>query len=255
MGTGIDTILRHKQSEIRSLPRVVPMRVRALHDPTFFIRRKPIIAEVKKASPSSGIINADADPGKMAGIYRAAGAGAISVLTDREFFGGGFHCLESAAAAVDIPLLCKDFILSEIQIEHAWASGADFILLIASILSEIELGNLSRVARSLGMDVLFEIHEAGEFDKLHGLELTMVGVNSRNLATFAIDREYARDTLRSLRGEFLKIAESGISNEMDIREYREAGADAFLVGTALMNSSDPAALLGRFHSAAVAPCS
>ena len=150
---------------------------------------------------------------------------------------------------LDIPVLCKDFILSEVQIENAYLHGADSILLIASILSGEELDRLSSAARARGLGILYEIHDPAEFKKLEGLGPQMVGVNSRDLSTFTINKEKAASYVQALSGPFLKIAESGIESADDIRLFSRAGADAFLVGTALMSAADPEKKLAEFYHA------
>ena len=230
-------------------------RARAVMDPVELLRGKPFIAEIKKASPSRGDINVDVDIAAQAAAYERGGAGAISVLTDSRYFRGSFSFLSDVSVAVGLPLLCKDFILSEVQIENAYCHGADFILLIAAILSEAELAALSRCAARHSLKVLYELHGIGEFDKIRSLDLEMVGVNSRNLETFAIDKENARKVIAALDGDFLKVAESGIDTADDIRDFRAGGADAFLIGSALMTAPDPAALLRGFRAALEGPCS
>lgn len=245
----LEQILEHKRQEIATLRRGGSRRPRPVIDPVAFLREKPFIAEIKKASPSRGAINAGADIIDMARRYEEGGAGAVSVLTDSKYFNGSFEFLTAIAERVKIPLLCKDFIISEVQVDNAYLHGADFILLIVSILSVRELLILSRRARRYSMEILYELHEAHEFEKIRGLKPKLVGVNSRDLATFAIDRAKAMSTIASLPGGFLKIAESGIETPEDILNFKQAGADAFLVGTSLMTANDPAAKLRGFYGA------
>jgi indole-3-glycerol phosphate synthase len=246
----LDAIIKHKREEVRGMSPPAGRRIRPLHDPLEGLKERPVIAEIKRSSPSRGDIRADVDPVAWARAYARGGAGAISVLTDETFFRGSFETLERVAAEVDLPLLCKDFIIDEVQVDRAHASGADFILLIAAALDDDALERLSRRARELGMKVLYEIHDIGEFEKIRGLGPEMVGVNSRDLKTFAIDRDAAAKTLAALRGDFLKVAESGIESVGDIRHYREHGAGAFLIGSALMMADDPAAAMARFAAMA-----
>jgi indole-3-glycerol phosphate synthase len=248
-------IIEHKRSEIKNLVPAEQNRQRPVIDPLPHLRAKPFIAEIKKASPSRGMINRDVDIMDHARIYERGGAGAVSVLTDSRYFQGSFGFLTEVSKAVNIPLLCKDFILSEVQLDNAFAHGADFILLIASILNVRELRILARRAQRYSMKVLYEIHDGDEFEKIRSLDLEMVGVNSRDLGTFTINREKAMTTIGSLNGDFMKIAESGIETGEDIITFRKAGADAFLVGTALMIADDPVEKLKEFYSALVDPCS
>jgi indole-3-glycerol phosphate synthase len=187
------------------------------------------------------------DPAAQAELYRRGGAGAVSVLTEETYFKGSIGDLESVAAQVDLPVLCKDFIVHESQLDGAHAAGADMVLLIAAILEEEELRRLTRAANALGMTVLHEIHQLDELRKLGKIECAMVGVNARDLSTFRIDRERARATMERLEGNFMKVAESGIGTAHDVRMMRRAGADAFLVGTALMQSGNPASALRELY--------
>jgi indole-3-glycerol phosphate synthase len=235
----LKTIIDAKTEEIRHMKEPVTERSRPLIDPAVSLIKKPFIAEIKRSSPSMGEINPDTDIAARARLYEEAGAGAISVLTDTKFFNGGFPFLSETAAATGIPVLCKDFIMSEVQIENAYASGADFILLIARILGFAEMKSLARYARKLGMKVLFELHSADEIDRIKCLDPEIVGVNSRDLSTFKLDREYAAKQISLLEGPRIKVAESGIAAAEDVRFFREHGASAFLVGTALMRAADP----------------
>ncbi len=245
----LDEIIAYKKEEARGMKSPSSSRTRPLHDPVAALKSAQFIAEIKRSSPSRGDIRLDVDHVAQARLYRQGGAGAISVLTDKKYFKGGFGILRDVSAAADIPLLCKDFIVSEVQVEAAYASGADFILLIAAALDESELKRLSLRATGLGMKVLYEIHEPSEFDRIRDCGPELVGVNSRDLKTFIIDKDQAARTIAGLKGDFLKIAESGIETADDIRLFARHGADAFLVGTALMTSDDPASKLGEFASA------
>jgi indole-3-glycerol phosphate synthase len=251
----LNEIIEHKRNEIKGLVPSAQSRTRAVIDPLDHLREKPFICEIKKASPSRGAINQTVDIVGQARLYERGGAGAVSVLTDARYFQGSYGFLTEISGAVKIPLLCKDFIISEIQIDNAFAHGADFILLIASILNVRELYFLTQCAHRYSMKVLYEIHEAEEFRKIKALDPEMVGVNSRDLKTFAINKGKAMKTIGSLRGDFMKIAESGIETADDIINFNKAGADAFLIGTALMTADDPSAKLKEFHNALVRPCS
>lgn len=213
--------------------------------------RKPaVIAEVKKASPSKGVIREDFDPVAIARGYAEGGASCLSVLTDKQFFQGGFEVLIAVREAVELPLLCKDFILSPYQLYQARAAGADAALLIAAILTDQDLGYLHKVARSLGLTVLVEVHDAQELERvlaIDGLTApgagTVVGINNRDLTTFAVDLATTErlmqrfgDTLRQ-RG-LLLVSESGLFRRDDLDRVQSAGADAVLVGEALMRQPD-----------------
>lgn len=243
-------IVEYKRKEVETLKPMNKVRDRGFHDPVASLRERPFIAEIKKKSPSLGEINSSVNIAGQAVKYARGGAGAISVLTDSNFFNGSFDFLYEAGKNIGIPLLCKDFIISPVQIENAHGAGADFILLIAAILDEEELKRLSDRASALNMKVLYEIHDKEEFDKIKNLSPEMVGVNSRNLKTFEIDLPSASDTIRSLagKGSFMIIAESGISSADDVRYLKNSGAQAFLIGTSLMKSPDPEKKLRELYS-------
>lgn len=255
MESRLEEIIFHKEEEIRELRLPEKHRERAIADPIKSLKMRPFIAEVKKASPSAGDIRADADIMRQAALYREGGAGAISVLTDSRYFKGSMNDLAGIAERTDLPVLCKDFILHEIQIENAYLAGADMVLLIVSVLDEGRLLLLSQKAENLGMSVLYEIHEFAEMERIRDLAPMMVGVNARDLHTFRIDLHKASQTIRLLDGDFLKIAESGITDAEILRLFKSSGADAFLIGTALMRSADPVATLRGFYSALEMPCS
>ena len=212
--------------------------------------RKPaVIAEVKKASPSKGVIREDFDPVAIARGYAAGGASCLSVLTDKAFFQGGFEVLVQVREAVDLPLLCKDFILSPYQLYQARAAGADAALLIAAILTDSDLAYLLKVARSLALAVLVEVHDAEEMERVLALEgVELIGINNRALSTFAVDLATTEQLMQRFgagvreRGALL-VSESGLFTRGDLDRAVEAGADAVLVGEALMRQSDVAAAL------------
>jgi indole-3-glycerol phosphate synthase len=212
-------------------------------------RRPAVIAEVKKASPSKGVIREDFDPVAIARGYAAGGASCLSVLTDKAFFQGGFDVLVQVRQAVDLPLLCKDFILSPYQLYQARAAGADAALLIAAILTDQDMAYLLKVARSLGLAVLVEVHDAAEFERvlvLDGVEL--IGINNRDLSTFCVDLATTERLMErfgaAVRGRgALLVSESGLFNRDDLDRVMSAGADAVLVGEALMRQADVTAAL------------
>ena len=212
--------------------------------------RKPaVIAEIKKASPSKGVIREDFDPEAIARAYAAGGASCLSVLTDRQFFQGGFEVLVQVRQVVDLPLLCKDFILSPYQLFQARAAGADAALLIAAILSDQDMAYLLKVARALGLTLLVEVHDATEMERVLALEgVQLIGINNRNLATFETDLA-TTEQLTASYGEQIRakgcllVSESGLASRDDLDRVQSAGADAVLVGEALMRQADVTAAL------------
>jgi indole-3-glycerol phosphate synthase len=204
-----------------------------------------IIAEVKKASPSKGVIRADFDPVKIAQAYEAGGASCISVLTDESFFQGSFENLWLIRnSGVSLPLLCKEFIIDPYQIYLARVHGADAILLIAAILSDKNLQDFLNIARSLGMNALIEVHTLAELDRVLALQnVQLVGINNRNLEDFSLDLETTKSLLAE-RQEKLKslgitvVSESGLYTSSDLAFVAQAGADAVLVGESLVKQAD-----------------
>ena len=212
--------------------------------------RKPaVIAEVKKASPSKGVIREDFDPVAIAQGYAAGGASCLSVLTDRQFFQGGFEVLVQVRQVVDLPLLCKDFILSPYQLYQARAAGADAALLIAAILTDVDMAYLLKVARSLGLAVLVEVHDAAELERVLALDgVQLIGINNRNLATFdtnlATTEQLTERYGPQIRAKgALLVSESGLFSRDDLDRVQSAGADAVLVGESLMRQPDVTAAL------------
>ena len=212
--------------------------------------RKPaVIAEVKKASPSKGVIREDFDPEAIARGYAAGGASCLSVLTDKQFFQGGFEVLVQVRQVVDLPLLCKDFILSPYQLYQARAAGADAALLIAAILSDADMAYLLKAARTLGLTVLVEVHDAPELERVLALDgVQLIGINNRDLATFHTDLA-TTEALTERYGEQIRakgcllVSESGLFTRNDLDRVQSAGADAVLVGESLMRQPDVTAAL------------
>ncbi len=207
--------------------------------------RKPaVIAEIKKASPSKGVIREDFDPEAIARGYAAGGASCLSVLTDKEFFQGGFEVLVQVRQVVELPLLCKDFILTPYQLYQARAAGADAALLIAAILSDQDLAYLLKVARSLGLAVLVEVHDAQELERVLALEgVTLIGINNRDLTTFHTDLAVTEQLMERFSAQIrsrgaLLVSESGLFSRADLDRVQSAGADAVLVGESLMRQPD-----------------
>jgi len=212
--------------------------------------RKPaVIAEVKKASPSKGVIREDFDPVAIAQGYAAGGASCLSVLTDKQFFQGGFEVLVQVRQVVELPLLCKDFILSPYQLYQARAAGADAALLIAAILTDADMAYLLKVARALGLTVLVEVHDAEELERVLALEgVQLIGINNRDLATFHTDLATTEQLMERYGDQIrakgcLLVSESGLFSRDDLDRVQSAGADAVLVGESLMRQSDVTAAL------------
>lgn len=198
-----------------------------------------IIAELKKASPSKGLIRADFDAAVLAPQLEAAGAAVLSVLTEDQFFAGSLENLRRASAAVRIPCLRKDFTVDPFQIVEARANHADAILLIVAALTDVELRNLRDEARRCELDVLCEVHDRTELDRALALDCECVGVNSRDLRTFQVSLHRACDLAQYLPANAVHVAESGISNRADMDRLRSAGYEAFLIGESLMRQPKP----------------
>ena len=202
-----------------------------------------VIAEIKKASPSKGLLRADFKPAEIALAYARAPATCLSVLTDEAFFMGANQHLKEARAAVTLPVLRKDFIIDLYQVVQARALGADCVLLIAAALAQTQMQELAAYALELDLDVLVEVHDEAEFDRALLIEHAMIGINNRNLRTFETDIEVSRRLARHApKGRFL-VSESGISSLAQIEALRAEGIGAFLVGEALMRAPDPGAAL------------
>jgi indole-3-glycerol phosphate synthase len=206
-----------------------------------------VIAEIKKASPSKGLIRAEFDAAWLAQRYYDGGAAALSVLTDEPFFQGSLRNLELASAAVPLPCLRKDFIIDEYQIVEARAHHADAILLIAAALTDAELQRFAQTAHSLALDVLVEVHTAAELDRvlstLGETGVDAVGVNNRDLKSFAVRLETSLELVERIPPSVVRVAESGIATSEDLKRLRAAGFDAFLIGESLMRQPDPGAAL------------
>jgi indole-3-glycerol phosphate synthase len=195
-----------------------------------------VIAELKKASPSKGLIRAEFNPVTLAGELEESGAAALSVLTDEEFFQGSLRNLREASAAVAIPCLRKDFIVDEFQLLEARANSADAVLLIVAALSQDELGSLSSSARSRGLDVLCEVHDGRELDRALDAGCDLIGVNTRDLRNFKVDLKTAFELADRFPKDVVRVTESGIHSADDVSRLRAAGYHAFLVGESLMRA-------------------
>jgi indole-3-glycerol phosphate synthase len=198
-----------------------------------------IIAEIKKASPSAGLIRADLDVKAIAAGYEKQGAAAISVITEEDFFQGRLEYLEEARASISLPLLCKDFVFDPIQIIAARAFGADAVLLIKAILEQDLLVHLLGEARSLGMACIVEIHDAEELDRVLETDAQIIGINNRNLRTFEVNLETTLKLHSRIPPDRVTVSESGIQQYTDLQDLAAVGVDAVLVGTSLMRAEDP----------------
>ena len=207
--------------------------------------RAGVIAEVKKASPSKGILRPDFRPAQIAESYAEGGASCLSVLTDVQFFQGSVDYLRQARAAVEIPVIRKDFIVDMYQVYEARAMGADAILLIVSALDHGLMAELEACAQELGMDVLVEVHDGDELTAALRLKTRLVGINNRNLRTFAVSLDTTIDLLPRIPAERLVVTESGIAVRGDVERMRAANVHAFLVGEAFMRAPDPGNELRR----------
>jgi indole-3-glycerol phosphate synthase len=202
-----------------------------------------VIAEIKQRSPSKGVIREDFDPVRIAETYAAAGAAAVSVLTEEDFFGGSLEHLWNVRSRIELPLLRKDFIFDEYQLHESFSAGADAILLIVAILEDELLASLIRSALELGLDSLVEVHSAEEMKRAAQAGANIIGINNRDLTTFAVDLETSIRLAQSVPGDAILVSESGIENGSDIRSLRSVGFNAFLVGEHLMRAPDPGAAL------------
>lgn len=258
MATILDDILAHKRQEVAAQKQRVDMdtlvaNISASNDvPRGFMKAlqarvaiggTAVIAEVKKASPSMGVIRASFDPVAIAESYAAAGATCLSVLTDEKYFQGSGRYLRLIRAAVGLPLLRKDFIVDEYQIVEARALGADAILLIVAALSDDELAAFTRLAHDLGLDVLVEVHDEAECERALKLPLRVIGVNNRNLHDFSVSLDTTRRIKAMVPPDYLVVSESGIHTRADIDALQADGVSTFLVGGALMQADDPGAAL------------
>jgi indole-3-glycerol phosphate synthase len=207
-----------------------------------------VIAELKKASPSKGIIRETLDIDRIAPGFSDAGAAALSVLTEEEFFLGSLENLRRASAACALPCLRKDFIVDEFQLLEARASGGDAVLLLASVLDDLDLKRLYAAAKDMGLDVLCEAHDEQELQRALAAGCDVVGVNSRDLRDFHVDLSTAMKLAEQIPNSVVKVAESGIHTAQDMKQLREAGYQAFLIGESLMRAEDPAQALRELLS-------
>jgi indole-3-glycerol phosphate synthase len=204
-----------------------------------------VIAEVKKASPSKGVLRADFRPAEIAASYERGGAACLSVLTDVDFFQGSDAYLQEARAACALPVIRKDFIVDPYQVREARLMGADAILLIAACLSDVQLSELNALAQALDLDVLVEVHDAGELERALAVPGRLIGVNNRNLRTFEVSLDTTLGLLEAIPDDRLLVTESGILTREDVARMRGQGVHAFLVGEAFMRAPDPGVELAR----------
>jgi indole-3-glycerol phosphate synthase len=207
-----------------------------------------VIAEIKKASPSKGVLRADFIPADIAQSYAEHGAACLSVLTDKQFFQGSVDFLKQARASCDLPVLRKDFMVDPYQIYEARAMGADAILLIAACLDDAQMADMEAVARRLDMAVLVEVHDRAELDRALKLKTRLVGVNNRNLKTFEVSLQTTLDLLPHVPADRLLVTESGILSADDVKRMREAQVNAFLVGEAFMRADEPGEALAKLFA-------
>jgi indole-3-glycerol phosphate synthase len=249
----LDEITAHKRQELEELQRVRPLaelkagigdlppkQGRTFTD-ALSAEEVSLIGEIKKASPSRGLIRDDFDPAQLAAAYQRGGAAALSVLTDKKYFQGANEYLMAAKAACDLPVLRKDFTVSAYQVYESRLLGADCVLLIVAALEQAVLAEYIALAAELGLDALVEVHDETEADRALEAEAPLIGVNNRNLNTFEVSLEVSRRLAGALPENKLKVSESGIKTYEDILTLSELGYDAVLVGEHLMSQPDPAA--------------
>ena len=253
MATVLDDILAHKREEVDHRKRLRPLaavrdRAERQSAPRGFLNaltqrteagEAAVIAEIKKASPSKGVIRAEFDPPAIALSYAAAGAACLSVLTDERYFQGGDAHLQAARNAVALPVLRKDFTIDDYQVYETRALGADCILLIVSALPIGQLGSLAELAVGLGLDVLIEVHNRRELESALSLEPILVGINNRNLKTFETSLTATFDLLPAIPDGVTVVTESGIHRRSDVQAMLDRDVRAFLVGEAFMRAPDP----------------
>ena len=253
----LDKIINDKKIEVEERSRITPIerikdsqRLYSIRDFNGKLKNKglQIIAEIKRRSPSEGDIDIYADPSKIAKSYAKNGAAFISILTDHQYFGGQLEFIQLVKAVVDIPILRKDFIISEYQVWETFHSGADAILLIADVIEEQLLEDLYQLASDLGLHVLVEMHQLKYLKMIKDLEPKIVGVNCRDLTTMNVNINYFEKIVMDLPKEATWVAESGMNNISDLEYVSNLGFHSALVGSFLMKSSDPGKTLGQLQN-------
>ena len=207
-----------------------------------------VIAEIKKASPSKGVLRAEFIPADIAQSYAEFGAACLSVLTDKQFFQGSVDYLKQARASCDLPVLRKDFMIDAYQVYEARAMGADAILLIAACSDDAQMADMEAVARALDMAVLVEVHDRAELERALKLKTRLVGINNRNLKTFEVSLQTTLDMLPDVPADRLLVTESGILSSDDVKRMRDAQVNAFLVGEAFMRADEPGEALAKLFA-------
>lgn len=253
--TILDTIVEAKRREVaeakkRSSPAEIELRARSATPPRDFVaairaKRPAVIAEIKRASPSKGLLRPDFDPAAIARSYEKAGAACLSVLTDLQFFQGAPEHLVAARAACALPVLRKDFVVDPYQVHEARSLGADCILLIAACLARAEMLELEACAKAARLAVLVEVHDADELDAALSLSTPLIGINNRDLRTFETRLETTLDLLHRIPTDRIVVTESGIAKQADVGRMRSRGVEAFLVGEAFMRAADPGTALAE----------
>lgn len=267
----LEEIVWHKETEVAQMRERTPLadlqrQVLTAPSPRDFVAalkqastQPALIAEVKKASPSQGVIQENFDPVAIAQSYQQGGAACISVLTDRRFFQGSFEYLQQIRAVVNLPLLCKDFVIYPYQIYAARVYGADAVLLIAAVLSDQDLQYFIKIAQAVGITPLIEVHTLAELDRVLALQgVTLIGINNRNLEDFSVNLQTTCDLLAARAQiqarDILVVSESGLHNPIDVQRVHQAGAKAVLVGESLVKQSDPiTAIAALFPSTGFPP--
>lgn len=258
MNTWLERILEAKRERLKRAKQKTPLlalkeNLSDLPGSVFeqSLRKKgglPVVAEIKRASPSKGILRKDLDPVRLARAYERGGAKAISVLTEEAYFLGSFGDLRRVRETTGLPILCKDFILDPYQVYEARHHGADALLLILPILEDSQYLDLHALALELGMTPVAEVHDRQDLRRALRAGVRVVGVNRRDLKTFDVDRTRSEDLLRDIPEGVVKIAESGVRSREEIQELQAKGYDACLVGEALVRAGDPEALLRSWTS-------
>lgn len=255
--TILDQIVRDTRTHVAEARRTVPLRaleerMEARGETRSLAKalkqdHLAIIAELKKKSPSEGILRSDFDPGVLAGQYAAARADAISVLTEPKYFGGAVEHMERVRPVVDMPLIRKDFVVDVYQLAEARACGADAVLLIAAVLEADELRDLQEAAHGYGLECLVEVYDARELDKLDFDRVTILGVNNRDLRTFKVDINHSLRVFAQAPAHLVRVSESGLNAPAELAHLRVHGVDAVLIGTSFMRTPHPGSTLATLR--------